>query len=115
MASKTVKVATIGCVLAGCLTCIVGIHFAYLGAITRVHYGPDSPTASFKTDSCHIGLGIPTCASWLPDGSAIIKLLTHEVPAFLGGWCLIGIVAASMSSEYFNNVITYISLFLLRI
>jgi Na+/proline symporter len=29
---------------------------------------------------------------------AFIKLLTHQAPAFLGGWCLLGIVAASMST-----------------
>lgn len=42
MASKTPRVATISCVIAGCLTFAVGIPYAYLGAITRVHYGPDS-------------------------------------------------------------------------
>lgn len=98
MASKTAKTATIGCAIAGCLTFIVGIPFAYLGAITRYHYGPDSARASFETDSCHVGLGLPTCALWLPDEASIIKLLTHEAPSFLGGWCLIGIVAASMST-----------------
>lgn len=98
MASKTPKVATIGCAIAGCLTFIVGIPFAYLGAITRHHYGPDSARASFETDSCHAGLGLPTCALWLPDESAFIKLLVNEAPPFLGGWALIGIVAASMST-----------------
>ncbi len=99
MASKTAKIATFGCAIAGCLTFVVGIPFAYLGSITRVYYGPDSARASFETDSCHIGLGLPTCALWLPDQDAFIKYLTNEVPAFLGGWCLIGLVAASMSSE----------------
>ena len=50
MASKTPKIATIGCAIAGCLTFVVGIPFAYLGAITRVYYGPDSAHASFETD-----------------------------------------------------------------
>jgi len=27
-----------------------------------------------------------------------MKLLTHQAPPFLGGWCLIGIIAASMST-----------------
>ncbi|KAL7464244.1 hypothetical protein ACHAXS_004588 [Conticribra weissflogii] len=98
MASKTAKIATVGCAIAGCLTFVVGIPFAYLGSITRVYYGPDSARASFETDSCHIGLGLPTCALWLPDQDAFIKYLTNEVPAFLGGWCLIGLVAASMST-----------------
>ena len=35
---------------------------------------------------------------WVPDSQAFIKLLTHEAPGFLGGWCLFGIVAASMST-----------------
>ena len=99
MASKTPKIATMGCAIAGCLTFIVGIPFAYMGAITRVHYGPDSARAEFETDSCHVGLGLPTCAMWMPDADAFIKLLVNEAPPFLGGWCLIGIVAASMSSE----------------
>ena len=40
----------------------------------------------------------PTCALWAPDPNAFIKLLTHEAPAFLGAWCLVGIIAASMST-----------------
>lgn len=40
---------------------------------------------------CHSGM-------WAPDSKAFIKLLTHEAPAFLGAWCLIAIVAASMST-----------------
>ena len=35
---------------------------------------------------------------WLPDPNAFIKLLTHEAPAFLGGWALVAIIAASMST-----------------
>ena len=35
---------------------------------------------------------------WLPDPDAFIKLLTHEAPKFLGAWCLVAIVAASMST-----------------
>ena len=50
MASKTPKIATIGCIVAGLLTFVVGIPFSYLGAITRYHYGPDSPTAVFEAD-----------------------------------------------------------------
>jgi Na+/proline symporter len=98
MASKTPKIATIGCLLAGCLTFFVGIPFAYLGAITRTFYGPDTARASFVTDTCSAILALPTCALWEPDSQAFIKLLTHEAPAFLGAWCLVGIVAASMST-----------------
>ncbi len=50
MASKTPRIATIGCLLAGCFTFFVGIPFAYLGAITRTHYGPDTARAAFETD-----------------------------------------------------------------
>jgi len=35
---------------------------------------------------------------WVPDPNAFIQLLTHEAPPFLGAWCLIGVVAASMST-----------------
>ena len=52
-----------------------------------------------SSQSCHISLGLPTCALWLPDPDAIIKLFTHEIPAFLGGWGLVAIVTASMSSK----------------
>jgi Na+/proline symporter len=98
MASKTPKIATIGCLVAGVLTFVVGIPFSYLGAITRYYYGPDSTTAVFEADTCSSILGLPTCALWVPDSSAFIKLLTHQAPKFLGGWCLISIVAASMST-----------------
>jgi hypothetical protein len=98
MASKTPKVATIGCVVAGLFTFFVGIPFSYLGAITRTYYGPDTARAEFVADTCSRSLGLPTCALWLPDPHAFIKLLTHEAPAFLGGWALIGIIAASMST-----------------
>ena len=51
------------------------------------------------SQSCHIALGLPTCALWMPDPDAIMKLFTHEIPAFLGGLGLIAIVSASMSSK----------------
>ena len=35
MASKTSRAAQLGCLIGGCLTFLVGIPFAYLGAITR--------------------------------------------------------------------------------
>ena len=98
MASKNARTATIGCLVAGVLTFFIGIPFSYLGAITRTYYGPDSARAEFITDTCSTILALPTCAMWAPDGSAFIKLLTHEAPAFLGAWCLVGIVAASMST-----------------
>ena len=50
MASKDGKTASTGCLIAGCLTFVIGIPFAYMGAITRVYYGPDSPRAEFEAD-----------------------------------------------------------------
>lgn len=50
MASKTPKIATIGCLLAGVVTFLIGIPFSYLGAITRVAYGPDTARAEFVAD-----------------------------------------------------------------
>lgn len=63
-----------------------------------VYYGPDSVHSTFEADSCSAHLGAPTCGLWIPDHQAFVKLLVNQAPAFLGGWCLIGIVAASMST-----------------
>lgn len=98
MAAKTPSTARLGCIIGGLFTFFVGVPFSYLGAITRVYYGPDSIHAEFEVDSCSALLGLPTCGMWMPDPNAFIKLLTHEAPGFLGGWCLFGIVAASMST-----------------
>lgn len=98
MAAKTPRTAVLGCIIGGLFTFFVGIPFAYLGAITRYHYGPDSIHAEFEADTCSAILGLPTCAMWVPDSLAFVKLLTHQAPSFLGGWCLFGIVAASMST-----------------
>jgi Na+/proline symporter len=99
MAAKSPLDARIGCILGGCLTFIIGIPFSYLGAITRYYYGPDSVYAEFEADSCSAILDLPTCAMWKPDPKAFIKMLTTVPPAFLGGWGLLGIVAASMSTS----------------
>ena len=64
----------------------------------RYYYGPDSIYAEFATDSCVSILGLPTCGQWLPDTQAFFKLMTNQAPPFLGAWCLMGIVAASMST-----------------
>ena len=98
MAAETPRAATLGCIIGACFTFFVGIPFSYLGGITRVYYGPDSIHAEFDADTCSDILGLPTCGAWVPDEFAFIKLLTHEAPAFLGAWCLVGIVAASMST-----------------
>mmetsp|Transcript_29388 Transcript_29388/g.75967 ORF Transcript_29388/g.75967 Transcript_29388/m.75967 type:complete len:738 (+) Transcript_29388:123-2336(+) len=99
LAAKTPKVATISNIIAGCLTLLIGVPFSYMGAITRYFYGPDSQYAQFETDTCSAILDLPQCGMWLPDPNAVIKLLTHEAPAFIGGWCLVAIVAASMSTS----------------
>jgi hypothetical protein len=64
----------------------------------RIYYGPDALTSSFDADTCAVQLGLPTCAFWQPDPYAVVKFITHEAPGFLGGWCLVGIIAASMST-----------------
>jgi len=98
MAAKSPNTARIGCIIAGLMTFFVGIPFAYMGAITRYYFGPDSIYAEFKADSCSRILDLPTCAMWVPDSQAFLKLLVSVAPKALGGWCLIGIVAASMST-----------------
>ena len=98
MAAKSPQVATYGCLIGGCFTFFIGVPFSYLGSITRVYYGPDTARAEFDADTCLGILGLPTCGAWVPDDLAFAKLLTHESNAFLGAWCLIGIVAASMST-----------------
>lgn len=61
--------------------------------------GPDSIHAEFEADTCSSILDLPQCGAWVPDGSAIIKLLVNQAPPFVGAWCLIAIVAASMSTS----------------
>jgi hypothetical protein len=67
--------------------------------VTSVSYGPDSLQSSFNPDSCAIQLGLPNCAEWIPDPFAFIKFLAHDLPDILGGWILIGIVGASMTTS----------------
>jgi Na+/proline symporter len=50
MAAKNGKVAVMGCFIAGFFTFVIGFPFAYMGAITRTHYGPDTARAVFETD-----------------------------------------------------------------
>jgi Na+/proline symporter len=98
MAAKGPRIARIACILAGCFTVFIGVPFAYMGAITRVSYGPDSVYGDFTADTCSSALGLPTCAQWNPVPKAFIKMLVHNAPPVLGGWCLVGIIAASMST-----------------
>ena len=61
-------------------------------------HGGSLPRRQFRSHSLLRFSGLPTCAQWVPDPQAFIKLLTHEAPDVIGCWCLIGIVAASMST-----------------
>lgn len=70
MAAKTENIATMGNLIAAGLTFLVGIPFAYLGAITRTYYGPDTPRASFLADTCSRAIGLPTCGLWQPGARA---------------------------------------------
>ncbi|KAJ1446473.1 Sodium:solute symporter family-domain-containing protein, partial [Pelagophyceae sp. CCMP2097] len=98
MAAKTPKIAKYGCYAAGVIGILVAVPIAYLGAITRYYYGPDSVNADFAADTCSRSVDFPTCAQWLPDPVGTLRMLTHEAPRWIGGWALIGIVAASMST-----------------
>jgi len=98
MAAKTPNIAAIGCVISGLLTVLIGIPFAYLGAIVRYYYGPDSVHAEFAADTCSSILALPTCAMWVTDQYAFLKYLTNNIPPVLGAWCVIAIFSASMST-----------------
>lgn len=65
---------------------------------SSIYYGPDSVHSAFEVDTCAVQLGLPTCSLWKPDELAFLKLLSHHVPAWVGGWCMVGIIAASMST-----------------
>ena len=99
MAAKTEKIATTANFIAGCLGIFVGLPLAFIGGVSRFYYGPDSIHARFEADTCSRSVDFPTCAQWLPDPKANLRLLTHEAPNWLGAWTLIGIVAASMSTS----------------
>lgn len=99
MAARTAKIATAANIIAGCLGIFVGVPFAFIGGVSRFYYGADSKHAKFEADTCSRSIDFPTCAQWLPDPKANLRLLTHEVPNWLGAWTLIGIVAASMSTS----------------
>jgi hypothetical protein len=105
MASKTPRIARLGCIIAGLVTFLIGIPYSYMGSITRVFYGPDSPRAEFVADTCSSVLGLPSCALWQPDDKAFLKFMTHEAPPFLGAWydehilfpALITIISSNMN------------------
>ena len=85
MAAINPRTAQVGCLVAGCLGIPVGVAFAFVAAVTRYYYGPDSIYAEFEADTCSRSVDSPTCAQWPPDPSAVLRLLTHEAPTFIGG------------------------------
>ncbi len=141
-ASKTPKIAVIGCVIGGVVTWCVGISLSFITGAIRATYGPSSPHAEFVADSCAqqitvigcygtgagkceatVSPGVPTCGEWKPDPYGPLKFLTCNKPEcnyvldfdgsagmgagaeanfpmnpFIGGWVLLSIVAASMST-----------------
>ncbi|CAM9526501.1 unnamed protein product [Phaeothamnion confervicola] len=99
MAARTPSIATWANVGAACITVVIGVMFAYMGGFMRLYYGPDSKYAEFAVDTCSQQLGLPTCAQWLPDEYAYLRLATLQMPLWLGAWSLIGITAASMSTS----------------
>ncbi|CAH0371973.1 unnamed protein product [Pelagomonas calceolata] len=99
MAAKTAKIAQIGCLMAGILGIMVATPFALMGGVARYYYGPDSMHAEFEADTCHRAIDFPTCAQWIPDKQAVLRVLTKVAPNVIGAWTLIGIVAASMSTS----------------
>ena len=56
MASKSARIATIGCIVSGILCIVVGVPFSFLGSIARIYYGPDSQYASYETDVRYINI-----------------------------------------------------------
>ncbi|KAG2486309.1 hypothetical protein HYH03_015013 [Edaphochlamys debaryana] len=99
MASKTPNVARIACFIAGVVLIGLGVPFGLLAGLARKYFGPDSPYAEFETDTCSLPLGLPSCAEWVPESKqALFWLLWTKAPTWLGGWVLVAIVTASMST-----------------
>jgi hypothetical protein len=70
----------------------------YLFSFRSYYYGPDATNSDFDADTCHVNLDLPTCAAWVPNQQAFMMLMTHQAPPVLGAWCMMGIIAASMST-----------------
>ena len=80
MAAKTARIAQIGCLMAGMLGIMVATPFALMGGVARYYYGPDSIHAEFEADTCHRAIDFPTCAQWIPDKQAVLRVLTKVAP-----------------------------------
>ncbi|KAI8470481.1 MAG: Sodium:solute symporter family-domain-containing protein [Monoraphidium minutum] len=99
MASRSPGIARLGCIIAGVLLLAVCMPFGAIGGLARRYYGPDSPYAEFAADTCSAPLGIPSCAEWVPeDKMALFRFLWDKVPRVLGGWTIIAVMSASMST-----------------
>ncbi|KAF8071320.1 cho-1 [Scenedesmus sp. PABB004] len=99
MAARTPRIARIGNILAGLVLMAFSVPFGLLGGYARKYNGPDSPYAEFAADTCSAPLGLPSCAQWLPDDKFVLfKYLWERVPRILGGWTMVAILCASMST-----------------
>jgi hypothetical protein len=93
MASKTPRIARIGCFIGGLFTFFVGIPFSFLGPITRVYYGPDSPHAMFEADTCSAALGLvrkemPTAPTYrFKDAYPVLTCKRRSIIAYM---CRVG-------------------------
>lgn len=99
MAAKSPKVARAANLTAGVLLLALCVPFTLMAGYVRRYYGPDSPSAQFAADTCSAPLGLPSCAQWVPlDRSAFFQFLYTKMNRFLGGWVMVAIMAASMST-----------------
>jgi len=114
-ASRSWQVAKWGNILAGIATIVLGLFWSFVGGTARKLYGPQSPYAEFRVDSCSTDLellnpdgtitkGAASCAEWVFDPNGPLKMFTNEFPPFLGAWMMISIVAASMSTVASDNL-----------
>eukprot|EP00775_Hariotina_reticulata_P010197 gene10197-10358_t len=99
MAAKSPKIARWANIIAGLVLMAFSVPFGLLGGYARKFNGPDSPFAEFAADTCSAPLGLPSCAQWIPDDKFVLfKFLWDRVPRVLGGWTMIAILCASMST-----------------
>eukprot|EP00898_Chlorokybus_atmophyticus_P001194 jgi/Chlat1/2075/Chrsp17S02772 len=96
--AKSPRVARVACLISGFMSIAVGLPFAFLGGVARYYYGPDSHYAEFDADTSSVLLDLPSCAKWVPDDQALVKLMAKQAPTGLGIWVLCSIISASMST-----------------
>ncbi|KAF6257333.1 Sodium:solute symporter family-domain-containing protein [Scenedesmus sp. NREL 46B-D3] len=99
MAARSARTARWGNIIAGVILMGFSLPFGLLGGFARKYHGPDSPYAEFAADTCSAPLGLPSCAQWVPDDKFVLfKYLWEYVPRILGGWTVLAILCASMST-----------------